>query len=164
MQKKTPIDWRYRHGDSPHKGKRHPLYNAWDNMLARCNRVNHPQFKYYGGRGIKVCPKWTNYLLFKQWALANGWQKGLSLDRSNNDKGYYPSNCRWVDKYTQMSNTRWNKFLELDGKRLTISQWSRETGLGVKTIQCRIKYGWSVERTLRAPVMSRRECGFAAHL
>lgn len=162
MQKKNQLDWRHKHGDAK-RGATHPLYVAWDNMIGRCTRAQHPQFKYYGGRGIGLCESWLHYPTFKKWAIQNGWAKGLTLDRRDNELGYSPTNCRWVDRYTQMTNTRWNKYLECGGKRQTISQWSRETGLGYKTIQCRIKYGWSVERALTTPVMSRRECGLAAH-
>lgn len=163
MQKENSIDWRHRHGDAK-RGQWHPLYSAWSNMIGRCTNENHPGFSYYGARGIAVCPEWVDYIPFKEWATYNGWGKGLTLDRIDNSKGYSPTNCRWVDRFTQMSNTRLNKFLEYDGKRQTISQWSRDTGLEYKTIQGRIKYGWSVEKTLTTPVMTRRECGLAAHL
>lgn len=81
----------YKHGDS---GTR--LYTAWCNMLQRCNKSYHPSYHRYGGRGIKVCDEWNDYFTFKQWALDNGCESNLWLDRINNNLGYFPKNCRWV--------------------------------------------------------------------
>lgn len=72
------------------------LYNSWTNMRQRCQNPKHPKYKRYGGRGIKVCKKWQKLEEFYDWAIKNGWKKGLSLDRKNNNGNYCPSNCRWV--------------------------------------------------------------------
>jgi hypothetical protein len=151
-----------RHGDC-RGGKRHPLYVAYRNMVARCGKLNHPQFHYYGGRGIAVCEEWSEYLNFKRWSLEHGWRKGLSLDRTDNNGGYSPSNCRWVNHREQMSNTSRNRFLEYGGERKTIAEWSRSTGFGWKTIETRLKGGWSVKDTLTMPTLSRVQCGKMAH-
>jgi len=90
------------HGESTNS-----LYILWKNMKQRCLNKKHPQALDYSKRGITVCTEWSeNYLVFKQWALANGYSSNLTLDRKNNDKGYYPTNCRFVTRTVQSRNKR----------------------------------------------------------
>lgn len=92
-----------KHGDSPRSG-RSSLYETWQNIKARCLYPNNIRFKHYGGRGISVCPEWKdNYLAFKIWALANGYQEGLTIDRIDNDGNYEPENCQFL---TRSENSR----------------------------------------------------------
>ena len=80
------------HGESKTK-----LYNVWKAMKQRCSNPNYKQYKDYGGRGITICPEWTNdYTKFKDWALNNGYTKGLQINRIENDGNYEPSNCEWI--------------------------------------------------------------------
>lgn len=101
---------RVKHGDTSHRGAK-PLYVAFSNMHARCSNPK-PKYKYWQGKGIKVCAEWADYAAFKLWALANGYQDGLSIDRIDPDGNYEPANCRWV---TVSQNTvfslerRWKK-------------------------------------------------------
>lgn len=78
------------------KGKRLGFYNTWQSMKARCLNPNHPKYKNYGGRGIKVCEDWIGIEGFSKWALSSGWKKGMSIDRVDNDGNYEPKNCLWV--------------------------------------------------------------------
>ena len=86
------------------------LYQIWKSMMARCNNPNHKNYKDYGGRGISVCKEWADpycgFVSFVKWAKYHGYEEQLSIDRINNDKGYYPSNCRWVDWNVQANNRR----------------------------------------------------------
>lgn len=82
------------HGDWQSK-----IYIAWRNMHYRCRSQEG-----YVAKGIAVCPPWFDYLAFKDWALANGYQEGLELDRKENHLGYFPANCRWVTKEKQSEN------------------------------------------------------------
>jgi hypothetical protein len=136
-----------KHGHAP-RGKSHPLYQCWQNMRGRCNNPNHPNYASYGGRGIRICDEWTDFNNFREWALAKGWEVGLTLDRIDNDEGYSPGNCRWISHREQMSNTRATKFIEYEGRRQSASQWAKETGFSRETLLNRIKLGWSPEKIL----------------
>ena len=106
------------------------LYNVWRAMKRRCNSPNDKRYSYYGGRGIKVCDEWNDYKNFEKWAMANGYDENAqfgdcTIDRIDNDGNYEPSNCRWVNGTTQANNTRKNRYVEFQGKRLTIAEFAR---------------------------------------
>jgi hypothetical protein len=73
-----------------------PVYFSWRNMMARCYNNNTPKFYLWGGKGIVVCSEWHDVAVFSEWALSNGYQNGLSLDRIDSSKNYEPGNCEWV--------------------------------------------------------------------
>lgn len=96
-------------------GKRHGksktrLYRIWTHMKTRCYDEKAHDYERYGGRGIDICSEWRyQFPNFESWALENGYQDSLTIDRINNDKGYAPNNCRWTDKTTQVRNRRVSK-------------------------------------------------------
>ncbi len=104
LKKENAIKKNWRHGD-----RRIRLYRTWVNMKSRCFRKNHHKYKYYGGRGITVCPAWrSNYLIFKEWALANGYADHLTIDRIDNDGNYEPNNCQWLTR-SENSKKQWEE-------------------------------------------------------
>lgn len=90
-----------KHGDSQTR-----LYRRWASMKDRCNRKRSWDAKYYHDKGIKYCDEWKGFKAFKNWALLNGYKEGLSLDRIDPDKGYYPDNCRWIPLLHQARNIK----------------------------------------------------------
>lgn len=130
-------------------GKAHTdLYYIWQAMRKRCLDKNSKDYHNYGARGITVCDDWANsYISFQDWALKNGYTKGLSLDRINNDKQYCPKNCRWATRSQQNNNTRRTKKIKYQGKTQTLTEWCEELGLKRDTIYARIYcYGWSIPK------------------
>lgn len=95
-----------KNGNPKHGGRWTRLYMVWDSMRGRCFTTSNKNYKDYGGRGIMVCEEWNDFSAFRDWALANGYKKGLSIDRINNDGNYEPSNCRWATPHEQRINQR----------------------------------------------------------
>ena len=129
--------------------KRDRLYNIWLDMRKRCYTQTSKSYVNYGGRGIKVCDEWDDYLSFRSWALNNKYNDKLSLDRINVNGNYEPDNCRWADNYTQARNKRNSHFLNYNGKCLTISEWSRELGISRGTILQRLTKGKPLKDVLK---------------
>lgn len=88
-----------------HRMSKHPVYNTWGQMISRCLNPKNNRFKYYGGRGIKICKRWMVAKNFIKDMLPT-WKEGLSIDRINNDGDYKPSNCRWATPKQQAINQR----------------------------------------------------------
>lgn len=140
------------HGMAQHR-ERHPVYWTWQAMLQRCKNPSHKYYKDYGGRGIKVCDEWHDPVVFINWALANGWQRGLSIDRIDNSGNYEPSNCHWVTQKEQTRNRRSNHLITFDGKTQTVVQWAEEVNISPRTLYSRINQShWPIERALTEPV------------
>ena len=98
-------------------------------MKQRCYNPNHRKYKNYGARGIKICDEWLgNFATFYEWAINNGYEDNLSLDRIDVDKGYEPSNCRWADDNTQAHNKQLDKLYTYNGKTMSIRDWCKEIG------------------------------------
>lgn len=82
------------------------IYRIWRGMKHRCQCVGNKDWENYGGRGITVCDEWQEFVPFRDWALANGYEANLTIDRAENDNGYTPQNCRWVTISEQNRNRR----------------------------------------------------------
>lgn len=122
------------------------LYHIWRDMKLRCYNEKQVGYKNYGARGIKVCNDWKNdFKAFYAWAINNGYNETLSIDRINNDGDYEPSNCRWNTCVHQSNHKRNNIFLTYAGKTQTIAQWSNTTGLLYSTIYGRFKRGCKID-------------------
>jgi hypothetical protein len=85
-------------------GNYSPTYYTWKTMRERCSNSNHVHFKYYGGKGVKVCDRWNDFENFL--ADMGARPEGRSLNRINNDGDYEKSNCRWATRKEQANNTR----------------------------------------------------------
>lgn len=125
------------------------IYKIWKAIKYRCNNKDNAVYQNYRGRGIKVCEEWENsFQTFYNWAISNGYNDSLTIDRINNNAGYSPENCRWATVQEQSLNRRTNVYLSLNGIPKTISQWSDELNINRTTIQHRHKKGWSDEECL----------------
>jgi hypothetical protein len=142
------------------------LYGIWSGMRRRCSNPNRKDWANYGGRGITVCDEWRNdFLLFYEWAMSNGYNDSLSIDRKNNSKGYCPENCKWTNKQQQNNNTRANRQITAFGETKNLQQWSDESGIGHSTILFRLKSGWTPEDAVSiAPKIGANQYDAASRL
>lgn len=137
---------------------KHPLNRVWRGMKERCYYKEHANYKYYGGRGIVVCDEWlSDFKAFYDWAIDNGYRKGLHIDRIKNDGDYEPDNCRFVTPKENNRNTRANRIIEYNGVSKCLSEWTEELGVYQNLIVERIdRLGWTVEKALTTPVKSNK--------
>lgn len=129
------------------------VYKSWGHMKQRCLNENNQDYHNYGARGITVCEEWLDFSKFYEWALANGYKKGLSIDRIDNDGNYEPGNCRWATWVQQQNNKRNSRVISFDGKEMTLAQWSEKTGINYNTLNSRLNSGWSIKKTLTTPLI-----------
>lgn len=142
-------------GSTSHGETKTRLHKIWECMHARCEYEKHPYFADYGDRGISVCKEWSEYVPFRDWAIANGYSDKLTLDRKNTNQNYTPENCRWATMKEQQNNKRTNRIVCLNGIKHTISEWSDILGINKTTIRERLNRGWSDEQALTTPVRPR---------
>lgn len=105
------------------------LYWAWKSMKQRCQNPKCKAYRNYGARGVKVCEEWQQFEPFLAWALANGYENGLDLDRRNNDGNYEPSNCRWIPRRQNINNRRNTITINVDGEELPDTVWAEKIGV-----------------------------------
>ncbi len=130
-----------------HGASRTVEHTTWCQMIGRCANPSNVRFADYGGRGIRVCQRWSES--FAAFLEDMGPRPGRhTIERIDNNGNYEPGNCRWATWSEQASNKRSNRMLEHEGKSMTLAQWSRETGLQRGCIAARIQRGWSVSRAL----------------
>ena len=133
-------------------GARSRLYNIWCGMRSRCYNSNNPDYKNYGGRGITICKEWDEYLCFYNWAISNGYDDHLSIDRVDVNGNYEPNNCRWADDVTQGNNRTNNRKVRIGNIERTISEWASITNNTSKSISARIDVcGWSQKDAVVTP-------------
>lgn len=140
-QKERSSEANTTHGDSKQDSKYYRLHAIWRGMKARCSNQNTKAFPHYGGRGIKICDEWQDYLNFKEWALSNGYDDSLSIDRINVDGDYEPSNCRWATILQQQRNRKNNQSIDVDGQTVKVVEYADEHNVTTSAIRSRLKSG-----------------------
>lgn len=115
------------------------LYKKWNHMKSRCFNTKDISYKNYGLRGIKVCSEWLDYDNFAKWSLENGFNESLELDRIDTNKGYNPSNCRYVTRLENSRNKRKSLRFDYKGKNLSLMEIAKLNNIEYKTLWQRLK-------------------------
>ena len=116
-----------------------PEYQTWCSIRQRCFNKNSADYPDYGGRGITVCLRWSNYENFLEDMGRR--PQGCSINRIDNDGDYTPQNCEWSDKYQQARNRRSNKYIVYLGMRMTATEAAKRAGIKKGTLLRRIRVG-----------------------
>lgn len=142
----------YKHGQSGNN--RTPTYRSWQGMHHRCENPKAVGYKDYGGRGIKVCKRWSAFENF--FADMGTRPKGKTIERVNNSKGYSTSNCTWAtpkEQYHNRRTYRGKRNLVLNGQSKSLSEWCELYNVKFNTVYGRMKlHGWELKRALTQPV------------
>ncbi len=118
-----------------HGKRKSRLYKTWQNMKTRCYNQRNKNYKYYGERGIMLCDEWKDdFKAFHDWAMQNGYNDTLTIDRIDVNGDYEPSNCRWVTMKEQGRNKRNNVIVEYQGKRMLLKEASKKSGISINTL------------------------------
>lgn len=129
------------------------LHNIWKGMRGRCFRVTNPKYYAYGARGITIALEWDDFAVFKEWALSNGYDETLTIERNDVNGNYEPSNCRWIPAVEQTLNRR-NSLIAPDGE-LWVHK-ARKNSVKDAAFRRRIHDGWPPEEACSVPMNVRR--------
>lgn len=131
--------------------KKDSTYACWKAIKQRCAGNTPDNTSQYLLRGIKVCARWLKS--FENFLADMGdCPKGFQIDRINNNKGYFPDNCRWVDKKTQMRNTRLSLIVKFKGEKIPLLDLCEKYGINQRTVKTRLRNGWRLEEAITTPV------------
>jgi len=146
----------YRDGKRKHgEGGKTNEYFSWAAVIERCCNPKNSNYHNYGGRGIEMCERWRNsYSAFLK-DMGRRPSAKHSLDRLDNNKGYYKENCAWRTSKEQLNNTRVNRWIEIDGERHTLTQWSEKVGITANAVKARLLRGWSERDALFVPLIEK---------
>lgn len=121
---------------STHRMSGTKIYRVWRSMRRRCNASTDKAFVNYGARGITVCAEWeSDFNEFYKWAISNGYNEGLTIERIDNNKGYSPDNCKWIPRREQNKNRRMNHYLAYGDRKKTLQEWANEIGVNRCTLR-----------------------------
>lgn len=139
-----------KHGESMNRAKT-PEYSAWSAMRGRCERPGDKRFSMYGGRGIKVCQRWQDFSNFLE-DMGRKPSPCHSIERIDNNKGYYPGNCRWETPHEQMTNRTVTHHILIDGESVPVATLAKIYNIPANTLRFRIVKGWDILDALETPV------------
>lgn len=128
-------------------------YVAWQRMHQRCGNPRNDRWKWYGGRGIKVCQRWKFFVNFLA-DMGDAPTRKHSIDRIDSNGNYEKTNCRWSTVSEQMANRRQRSnsvFLTFQGETLSVTDWALKLNIKRFTLYGRVRAGWKTEHVLMIP-------------
>lgn len=134
------------------KKERKRLRSIYNGMRLRCYNEDNINYKYYGGKGVAICDEWLlSFENFFDWAINNGYNENLTIDRIDSEKEYSPDNCKWSTKKEQAYNRSMSVKLTLNGRTMYMTEWAEELEIDKKILSWRYNNGWSDEEILSRP-------------
>lgn len=128
------------------------IYNIWFSMRQRCYYAKNRCYNTYGAEGKTVCDEWKdNFQAFYDWAMANGYQDNLSIERIDNSKGYSPDNCKFATTIEQANNKRNNRWITYNNETHTMAEWARIKDIPYRRLKNRLQLGMQIEKALNTP-------------
>ncbi len=128
------------------------LYSIWSAMKQRCYNIKCMSYENYGGRGITVCAEWQDdFQAFYNWAIANGYNDNLTIERIDNNGNYEPSNCCWTDRQKQSRNRRSNISVKYNNQTICLQEAAELSGISINILRYRYRNGDRGERLFRSP-------------
>lgn len=128
------------------------LYQTWCGMRERTMTKHSRGYKFYGAKGIKICDEWLDFLTFRKWALSNGYDDTLTIERLDNSKGYCPENCTWIPPEDQAKNKTNTYLFEIDGEIRSFREWTNLYNRPHVTIYRKVfEHGMSLKEALLSP-------------
>lgn len=125
------------------------IYRIWSDIKQRCNNKNKNSFKDYGGRGITVCKEWNNdFMNFYKWAINNGYDDTLTIDRVDVNGNYEPDNCRWTNWKEQANNRRTTRKITIYGETKTAYEFEKQYGIKGHVLIDRFDKGYRDEKLI----------------
>ena len=117
------------------------IYRIHQAMRTRCYNPNFPAYKYYGGKGIEICKEWDDFNTFHKWAMENGYDEHLTIDRINGNDDYKPENCRWITLADQQRNKDNNIVITINAESLSVLEVSKKYNIPMTTLRNRMLIG-----------------------
>lgn len=133
-----------------------PIWAVWHSMKQRCENPTAQAWRNYGGRGIKVCERWSKSFDDFYSDMGSAYKKGLTLDRIDVNGDYTPENCRWTTMKNQARNKRGNRFIESPWGRITVAEAAERSGIGATTLLYRLGHGWPTDLLFITPDVRNR--------
>ena len=134
------------------------LYSIWIGIKQRCQNIKNPRYHKYGGRGIAICNEWLDdFMNFYSWAMDNGYNDSLTIDRIDVNGNYEPSNCRWATIHTQAKNKTSNRLITYKNVTKCLTDWAKELKINRTTLFARIYSGWEIAKAFEKPVRTIKE-------
>jgi len=133
----------------------HPLYYIWSGIINRCESVNNNRYERYMGRGVQVCDEWRNdFTLFYNWAIANGWEKGMEIDKDIKGNGllYSPDTCSIVTRIQNCNKRANSRFETYRAETKTVAEWGRDKNIDPFLLYQRLRRGWSITDAIETPL------------
>lgn len=139
-------------GNRTHSMSKTRIYNIWCKAKERTTNPNNSAYERYGGRGIKMCDSWLNSFENFYEDMKDTYKPNLTIDRIDNDKGYYKENCRWTTAKVQANNRRSNVLITHNNKTKNLKTWAIELGINPKTVFTRYGRGAKTYEQLFKPI------------